>query len=194
MNNTQFEIVLIGVGATAYDREGRVQGTLDVPLCPESKFPISQVVEGLRGKELTVVYSAPCQAAQETAKAIALELKIKKRLIEKLTNVDLGLWQGKLLAEIKTQNPKVYRQWQEHPETVRPPQGETLEEAKKRVEIVIAKLSKRHSKGGRVGLVVPEPLASVFRNVLRKDVWIGFCPSNGEIPYDFIPVPAAIYS
>ena len=38
------------------------------------------------------------------------------------------------LEEAKKTQPKVYRQFQEQPETVCPPQGETISEAKQRVK------------------------------------------------------------
>ena len=37
-----------------------------------------------------------------------------------------GLWQGMIIDEVKRKQPKVYKQWQEHPENVCPPEGEML--------------------------------------------------------------------
>ena len=84
------------------------------------------------------------------------------KTLDKLQNLDHGLWQGMLVSDVKTKQPKVYRQWQEQPETVCPPQGETLCTAKQRVQAALAKLLKKHKADGLVAIVVPEPLASVF--------------------------------
>ena len=83
-------------------------------------------------------------------------------------NLDQGLWQGMLVDDVKTKHPKVSRQWQEQPEKVCPPGGEMIAEAQERVRAVLARLLKKH-KNGVIGLVVPEPLASVVCHVLRRD-------------------------
>ncbi len=82
--------------------------------------------------------------------------------MECLLNVDHGLWQGKLVEEVRRLQPRVYRQFQEHPESVCPPGGETLAAASARVEQVLEKLKRKH-QGQRIGIVVPEPMASIVR-------------------------------
>jgi probable phosphoglycerate mutase len=85
-----------------------------------------------------------------------------------------GLWQGLLVEEIRRKQPKVYKQWQEHPETVCPPAGETLPEALLRVEETLEKLARKHRQG-TIALVVPEPLAAIIRFRLEGtelgDLW-----------------------
>ena len=75
-----------------------------------------------------------------------------------------------LIDEVKPEQPKVYRQWQDHPETVCPPQGEPVGAALDRVRTALAKLLRKH-KSGTVALVVPEPLASLVRSLLRQASW-----------------------
>ena len=76
--------------------------------------------------------------------------------------------------EVRLKQPKVYRQWQEQPESVCPPEGEMLDEADERVRLSMGKLLKRHREGV-IGLVVPEPLASLvcrhFRHGDLGDLW-----------------------
>jgi len=83
-----------------------------------------------------------------------------------------------LIEEVKQKQPRVYRQWQEQPESVCPPQGETIDHARERVAAGMAKLLKKH-KDGVVGLVVPEPLASLVREYLCHeelgDLWQANC-------------------
>ena len=79
-----------------------------------------------------------------------------------------------LVEEVRHKQPKVYRQWQEQPENVCPPDGEMLGEADDRVRTGVLKLLKRH-KDGVVGLVLPEPLLSLARRFLTHeplgDLW-----------------------
>ena len=57
-----------------------------------------------------------CRSAQETAELIGRGLKLKPKALERLQNLDHGLWQGMRIDEVKHKQPKVYKQWQEHPE------------------------------------------------------------------------------
>ncbi len=57
---------------------------------------------------------------------IGAALKLKPKTLERLQNLDHGLWQGMLIEEVKRKQPKVYKQWQEQPENVCPPEGEML--------------------------------------------------------------------
>ena len=127
------------------------------------------VIEELRSQPLEAIYSSPSQSAEQTAAALGESLDCKPKLLDKLHNLDHGLWQGMLVEDVKTKQPKVYRQWQEQPETVCPPQGETIAAAKARVAAVVTKLVKKHKGDVDIAVVVPEPLAAVFKHVLRLD-------------------------
>jgi broad specificity phosphatase PhoE len=70
---------------------------------------------------------------------------------------------------VKTKQPRVYRQWQEQPETICPPEGETIVDAEERLTAAVTKLTKKYKADGLVAIVLPEPAASVLRHVLRHD-------------------------
>ena len=73
---------------------------------------------------------------------------MRLKSVEQLHNLDHGLWQGTLIEDVRRKQPKVYRQWQEQPETVCPPEGEMLPQAAQRVRTA---LSKTASSGTRRG-------------------------------------------
>ena len=164
-----FRILLIRPGTTDYDHQRRIQGTLDIPLSEAGRREVDETIQELRDQTLDAIYTCPCQSARQTADALGGALGIKPKTLDKLQNLNQGLWQGMLVDDVKKKQPKVYRQWQDQPETVCPPEGETLSTAKERVQTVVAKLLKKHKSEGIVALVVPEPLASVILNVLRHD-------------------------
>ncbi|MHB1037369.1 MAG: histidine phosphatase family protein [Pirellulales bacterium] len=168
------QIVMIRPGSTDYDLQGRIQGTLDVPLNEQGLLEVTRVIEELRSSGIETIYACPCQAATETAKRIAAALNAKMRVLHKLENLSFGLWQGMLVEDVKHKQSKVYRQWQEQPECVCPPEGEMLGQVRERAHLAIAKLLKKHREG-IIGLVAPEPLASVVRQCLCQselgDLW-----------------------
>jgi probable phosphoglycerate mutase len=173
-------IALILPGATDYDAQGRIQGRLNIPLNEEGLQEVAKLAEELRGCPLEVLYSAAdSEPAGETASSLAATLDVKLKKLDKLQNVNYGLWQGMLFEEVKHKQPKVFRQWQEQPESICPPDGETLAEARERVQAAVARLLKKH-KTGRIGLVIPEPLASVVRGCLRQGEMGELSRNGGE--------------
>ena len=167
-------IVLIRPGATDYDRHGRIQGTLDIPLNPAGSDEVVRLLAQLRDADLEVIYASDSEPANETAHKLANGLDVKLKTLDDMQNLDHGLWQGMLVSEIRRKHPKLYRQWQEQPDSVCPPGGEMLDEARERVRATLRKLFKRH-RTGKIGLVLPEPLATIARGELRHcspgDLW-----------------------
>ena len=168
------QIVLIRPGSTDYDKFGRIQGTLDVPLNEEGSAEVARLIEEVRGLGIETVYFSPHQSAEQTAEAIAQALDIRAKKLERMQNLDYGLWQGMAIEEVRVKQPRVYRQWQEQPEIVCPPSGEMLNQAGERVEAAMTRLLKRHREGA-IGIVAPESLASLVRrwpnNSDSGDLW-----------------------
>ena len=132
---TMLQIVLIRPGSTDYDEQERIQGTLDIPLNEQGSSEVAQVIDQLREKEIEAIYSPPCQPSEETGRAIAKRLGVKLKKLERMQNLDHGLWQGMRVKDVRRKQPKVYRQWQEQPQNVCPPEGEMLSHAQQRVPI-----------------------------------------------------------
>ena len=61
------EILLIRTGATEYECQGRIQGTLDVPLSDDGRQQVEKVAEQLRGQTVEALYAGPCRATQQSA-------------------------------------------------------------------------------------------------------------------------------
>jgi phosphoserine phosphatase len=186
------QLILIRPGTTEYDQQGRVQGTLNIPLCEDGRQEVQAMIDELRGQPIAAIYASPSQSAEQTAECLGQALDLKVKTIDKFENLDHGLWQGMLVSDVKAKQPKVYRQWQEQPENVCPPQGETLSLAKQRVSAALAKLIKKHKPDGVFAVVAPEPLASVIRNVVRHDAWgdLWHC-TNGSPRWQLLEISEA---
>ncbi|MGE0609008.1 MAG: histidine phosphatase family protein [Pirellulales bacterium] len=161
------EIILIRPGSTDFDQQGRIQGNLDIPMNECGHQEVLSMVESLRGRGITHVYFGPCQAAVETGEVLAANLGAKRKPLDSLTNLDHGLWQGLRLEEVKHKHPKVFRQWEESPESVCPPEGEPLCEVEERVQANLRRLLKKHREGC-IALVAPEPLLTILRSFLTN--------------------------
>ncbi len=172
--NYTLKVVLIRPGSTDYDVQERIAGALDIPLNEQGMAEAAQAAERLRDQGLEVIYSPLSQPSHQTAEIIADTLDVKLRKLDKMQGANLGLWQGMLISDIRHKQPKVYRQMQEQPETVCPPEGEMLSEADDRVRACMTKLFKRHREGV-IGIVLPEPLLSLARRFTTQqplgDLW-----------------------
>jgi broad specificity phosphatase PhoE len=162
---TMTRIVLICPGSTDYDQQKRIQGILNVPLNERGRADVLELVKELGEVKMETIYTSTSRSSLETAEIIARELDVRLKKLDRIPNLNYGLWQGMLVDEVRVKQPRVYRQWQESPECVCPPQGEPLAEADERVHACIARLMKRH-KDAPIGLVVPDPLASLVQRCL----------------------------
>ena len=153
-------LIVIRAGATDYDLQERIRGTLDMPLSMEGVAAATRAGERLAADPPTAIYASADETAEETARIIGGACGMKPKHLPNLGNVDMGLWQGRLVEEIRDTQPRLHRQWQDNPWSVAPPEGELLEEACERVEAAIEKIFKRHP-GGTVAVVVPRPLDAI---------------------------------
>lgn len=178
-------IVLIRPGSTDYDVEQRIQGALDLPLNEQGLAEVARMGEELAPLGIEVVYAPQAQPAEQTAGLLAERLGVRCRRVERLKSLDQGLWQGMTVQDVRQKQPKVYRQWQEQPESVCPPEGEMLSEADERVRGAVVRLLKRHA-AGTIALVVSEPLLSLVRRFVAHrelgDLWkSGYSPQRWEV-------------
>ncbi|MFN3189383.1 MAG: histidine phosphatase family protein [Aureliella sp.] len=164
------EVLLIRPGCTTFDEEGRIKGSLDIPLSEAGKSQAQSLANSLKTTKLDCLYVSPAESAQQSAETICEYNFCRKKTLDCLRNLDHGLWQGKLVSEVKRLQPKVYRQFQENPEGICPPEGETVQEAVARIHNAVRKLIRKH-EGGRIGIMVPQPLASIVRHVLLGGHW-----------------------
>jgi broad specificity phosphatase PhoE len=162
------KVVLIRPGATVYDEQDRVQGVLDIPLSDRGKREVALLAERLSGSLLSALYCGPGESVGRTADAVARALGLRPKRVDELRNLDQGLWQGLQLDEIKRRNLKLFRQWQDDPRTICPPQGETVEDAMDRIKAALKPLIRRH-RDETIGLVAGEPLAQLISCFLRRD-------------------------
>jgi phosphoserine phosphatase len=176
------QVLVVRAGSTEFDEQGRIKGTLDIPLSVVGVGQVGQLITELHDKPIDYVYASPCQSARQTADSLAIDHKLKVKTLDELQNLDHGLWHGKLIDEVRVGQPKVFRQLQEHPETVCPPQGEPVGAALERVRALVARLLRKH-RSGTVAIVVPEPVATFVRVVLNQcelgDLWKAECDTCG---------------
>lgn len=176
-------LVVVRSGATSFDRDDRVKGTLDLCLSEEGREEARWAAAEAARHAPTWLASSPSRCAVETAGILAEHLGLRVRIVPALANLDLGLWTGLTVDEIRLRRPRIHRLWQEQPWGITPPGGETLETACDRVRESLERLV-RKSPTGCLALVVPDPLARIVGWVAAGrplgDLWRR--PSRDEDP------------
>ena len=99
-----YTAIVIRPGETEFDREDRIQGSLDLPLTPDGRRQVADVIDQLRSEPLDVIYASPSQPARATAELISDALGVPLKELDGLANMDQGLWQGMLLSDLKRKN------------------------------------------------------------------------------------------
>lgn len=158
--------LVVRPGETEFDGQSRIQGSLDLPLTEVGQQQVQNIIDELRKETFDVIYSSPTEPAATTAEMIGDALGVPVKVVEGLANLHLGLWQGMCLCDIRRKHPRVYKQWEDNPESVCAPEGEECDEALERVE---AALRKPLKKDESFVVVAPEPIATLVSGVLRGE-------------------------
>lgn len=171
-------VLLIRPGSTEFDEQGRIKGTMDMPMSDEGHRQVESLTETIADFRPKTIYSAPCESARQTADRLAQTHDAKVKVVDAFRNVDHGLWHGKLIDELKRNHPKLYKRGQESPSDICPPGGESFHDAKLRIAKEIQKLVKK-SGGQLIAFVIPDPMAQIVQKLLSggelSDLWRAEC-------------------
>jgi len=167
-------VVLVRPGCTDFDDQKRIQGSLELPLNDRGQSQLTKVIAALRDQPVEAVLSGSSEPCASVAAAIASTLGVKHKARDDLRNLDQGLWQGLSVDEVRRKFPSVFRQWEEAPETVCPPNGETTTDALERLAGVLKKPLKKY---GCFAVVASEPFASLVSFTLRGQTPDDLCGS-----------------
>ena len=157
-------ILFVPRALTEFDEQNRICGSLDLPLSDQGVAQANEWAESLKGVKFDSVIAAAGVADKQTAEIIAGGRRVKIRVESSWQNLDHGLWQGKCIDSLKENCARYYRQWQENPEAVAPPNGETISDLVARVEPAFCKHLKK--RAGEILVVVgPQPLIGVLKQL-----------------------------
>jgi len=138
-------LYLVRHGQTAWNKEEVFRGRADIPLNETGRKEALLTGQYLRGVSMDSIYSSPLSRALETAEAIARYQGKEVQILEGLIDIDFGGWQGISHEVVRERYPELYRQWKESPHLVRFPEGENLEEVRKRALEAIRGVIRDHS-------------------------------------------------
>ena len=138
-------IILIRHGQTAWNKEDRVRGQVEVPLdetgLAQAELTAARVVEAWQP---VAVYCSPMQRAVQTAQAIARRLNLQAQPTAGINDMNFGEWQGLTSEEVQQRWPQMAHAWLEAPHTVAFPGGESLDALRTRGMATLEEIIARH--------------------------------------------------
>lgn len=183
-------VVVIRPGCTDYDEQHRIQGSLDLPLNQRGHDQVDALVGRLSSVPIDVIYSAPSEPSLSTATALGESFGVAVKELDGIRNLDQGLWEGMTHEEVRRKFPRVYKQWQDSPESICPPQGEPVSDALNRIR---QSLQKPLKKKDAIAIVASEPLATLVVCVVtgcRPDFGHACCANDRSPTFETFRVEA----
>ncbi len=125
-------------GETAANAEGRVQGSLDLPLNERGREQARALAEEAAALGLRAIYTSQLDRARETAQIVGERVGLEPLIDERFAESRRGAWEGRLLREIEAEEPEAWGAWQRGGDFRFPGGGESLPEHVARVAEALA--------------------------------------------------------
>lgn len=114
MRAPRTRLVLVRHGQTDFNREGRLQGQIDIPLNATGVRQAESLAPLVSSNPPDVLVASPLQRAQETARLLsagtALEIRSEDAFLER----SFGKWEGMRGEEIRQRWPEQHANWRAH--------------------------------------------------------------------------------
>lgn len=161
------ELILLRHGETAWNKELKFQGQIDIPLNKKGIEQAQKASKYLENKEVDVIYASDLKRAIKTAKIIAISKNLEVKELKALREMSFGKWEGFTYQEIEKEQKDLLASWVEDPVTNRPTNGETLKEFKIRIEASFQQII-RDNLGKKILVVSHGGVIRVYLSILLK--------------------------
>jgi len=161
-------LCLIHRAETTWEKEGRIQGSTDLPATKEGLIAVKEAFRQIKTEHIATVYHPDSEASLSTAKLVAAEIKAKTKKVTNLSDPNLGVFEGLSIKAFPERYPKRFRLWKDDLLSLSPPDGEEIDKARNRILLAVAGVLKR-SRSEEVGIVLP-PIAAGFLRCQLEEI------------------------
>ncbi|MEK9775328.1 MAG: histidine phosphatase family protein, partial [Quisquiliibacterium sp.] len=138
------ELIMIRHGVTAWNKDRRFQGQIDIALDDEGLRQAGLLGKALAGAALAAVYASDLTRARQTAGPIAAALGLPVLAEPGLRERHYGAFEGRTWDELSSEHAADFARWRARdPDFVLPGGGETLLALHQRVEATLRTLAAR---------------------------------------------------
>jgi len=142
MNTTGvvMQLYVVRHGETAWNKEEVFRGRKDVPLNETGQKQAQLTGQYFLNKGIARIFSGPLERAIQTAEGISKATKIPIDVMDELTDMNFGAWEGLTLREVEKLYPEELKVWQQSPHKFHARDGESLGDVRRRVTKGIQKV------------------------------------------------------
>ena len=131
-------------GETEWNVTNIFRGRIDIELNQTGIKQAELLAEYLSDTKVDAIYSSPLKRALQTAEAIAHYHRLSVEIAPALLDFNFGRWQGLSRQEVKDKYKALYTEWLENPHQVQIPDGEKLDDVRKRALGVVESIIAEH--------------------------------------------------
>lgn len=131
------EIILVRHGETEWNVAEIFRGRADIELNKTGVKQAELLAAYLSKIKVAAIYSSPLKRALTTAEIIAGYHHTRVNIAHGLIDFNYGKWQGLSHQKVKNTDRELYQAWISHPDRVKMPAGESLDDVRQRAEDVV---------------------------------------------------------
>ena len=176
-------ILLIRHGQTKSNITGFYMGRSNEDLTEGGYTQARRLSSKLASLPIVSVYTSPLRRTYATASILAEPHRLEPKVLDDLTEIHLGDWQGLHMDEIAQRWPEVWRQWRTDPSEITVPNGESFTEVTERVLQVFQRIVEAN-RDKQSAIVVHEVIVKVLvAHALGapNSIYRGFEVSNASL-------------
>jgi cytochrome c-type biogenesis protein CcmF len=174
---------------TEWNREGRVQGTMDIGLSPEGARDAELNLPAIRNLGIQQIVCSPAKRAMQTATIYAQALGVPLQSSPRFLELDHGEWEGQRIEDLLSLPNSPFKQWMADPGAVPiPGSSETALIAQQRILDGIRQIASTYS-GKTVLLVAHKHILALLGCALNKSPLTQF---KNEIVESTLPCQLSI--
>lgn len=137
--------ILIRHGQTEWNQKERFRGWVDIDLNETGIRQAEAAAPRVAQWDVAAIYSSPLKRTMTTAEIIARPHGIPVAPLEGIIDMNFGAWQGLSIDEVERNYPDLFKLWRYSPERLEIPQGDSLEDVRKRAAAAVDDLAARHN-------------------------------------------------
>ena len=139
------ELLFIRHGETDWNRQGRFQGQIDVPLNATGELQATRLAQRLASESPDQLFSSDLLRARQTAAPLAAAWQMAAEPVAGLREQSFGVLEGLDVPTIQARHPDLWRLWLQQDADFAPPGGESQRQFHQRVLKAVNELADQAS-------------------------------------------------
>ena len=160
------QVILVRHGETDWNREGRIQGHLPIPLNKRGLAQAAAVADRLKTTPFSALYSSDLLRARQTAEAIGRARGARVICDERLREWDLGVLSGLMRAVAEDLHPEAFGIYRNRIVDEPVPGGESVRQRYDRVTEAVQEIASAHPEETLVVVSHGGPLGDCYRRAV----------------------------